>query len=121
MLTKLWLSLAATLLLGVVVTLLIWVTLRCAKGPLPSGYVWLARRAAHSSYTLYLVQMPMLIFLKASLHLPRAVPNLRGFMVGIVVLVAILLYAQLLYELFEKNTHRVREWLAPCVLGRRPT
>jgi len=118
-LTKLWLSLGATLLLGASVTLLIWVTLRCANGPLPTAYVWLARRAAHSSYTLYLVQMPMLIFLKASLHLPRATPGLLGLLVGIGVLVAILVYAQLVYELFEKKTQRVREWLKPYVIGSR--
>jgi peptidoglycan/LPS O-acetylase OafA/YrhL len=58
-------SLAADVLIGVLVTLLIWVTLDCAPASLPSWYVWLSQRAARSSYTLYLIHVPALIFLKA--------------------------------------------------------
>jgi peptidoglycan/LPS O-acetylase OafA/YrhL len=79
----------------------------------------MARRAAHSSYTLYLVHLPMLIFLKAVLHLPRAYPGWHACLVGAGVLVAIVLYAQLVYEAFEKNTDRVRRWIRPHVMGRR--
>jgi peptidoglycan/LPS O-acetylase OafA/YrhL len=113
-------SLPSDLVLGLAVTAMIWVTLHCAKAPLPAFYVHTARRAAHSSYTLYLVHLPLLIFLKASLHLPRAYPGWHVFLAGAGVLAAIVLYAQLVYEAFEKNTDRVRRWIRPYVMGRRP-
>jgi peptidoglycan/LPS O-acetylase OafA/YrhL len=98
---------------------MIWVTLHCATAPLPALYVHLARRAAHSSFTLYLVHLPMLIFLKATLHLPRAYPGWHAYLVSAGVLAAIVLYAQLVYEAFEKNTDRVRRWMRPYVMGRQ--
>ncbi len=118
--SKLLGSLPSDLVLGLAVTAMIWVTLHCATAPLPASYVFIARRAAHSSYTLYLVHLPMLIFLKASLHLPRAYPGWHAYLVGAGVLVAIVLYAQLVYEAFEKNTDRVRRWIRPYVMGRQP-
>ncbi len=117
--SKLLDSLPADLVLGLAVTAMIWVTLHCAKATLPAFYVHGARRAAHSSYTLYLVHLPMLIFLKATLHLPRAYPGWHVYLVAAGVLAAILLYAQLVYEAFEKNTDRVRRWIRPYVMGRR--
>jgi peptidoglycan/LPS O-acetylase OafA/YrhL len=79
----------------------------------------MARRAAHSSYTLYLVHLPMVIFLKATMHLPRAYPDWHAVLVAAGVLAVIVLDAQLVYEVFEKNTDRVRHWLRPYVMGRR--
>jgi peptidoglycan/LPS O-acetylase OafA/YrhL len=116
---KLLSSLPSDLVLGLAVTAMIWVTLHCATAPLPAFYVHTARRAAHSSYTLYLVHLPMVIFLKASLQLPRAYPGWHVFLAGAGVLAAIVLYAQLVYEAFEKNTDRVRRWIRPYVMGRR--
>jgi peptidoglycan/LPS O-acetylase OafA/YrhL len=104
------------LALGLVVTLLIWVTLHCATAPLPSCYVKVAQRSAHSSYTLYLTHFPLLIFLKASLHLPRAAPNWHAFMVSMGLMAVILIYAQVVYELFEKRTDQVRNWIKPYVM-----
>ena len=112
-------TLPSNLVLGVVVTFLIWVILHCATAPLPSLYVRASHRAARSSYTLYLVHLPMLIFLKASLHLPRALPSWHVCAVRVVLLIVILVYAQLVYELFEKNTERVRDTMKPYVLGSR--
>jgi peptidoglycan/LPS O-acetylase OafA/YrhL len=106
------------LVLGLAVTAMIWATLHCATAPLPAFYVHMARRAAHSSYTLYLVHLPLLIFLKATLHLPRAYPGWHAYLVAAGVLVVIVLYAQLVYEAFEQNTDRVRRWIRPYVMGR---
>jgi peptidoglycan/LPS O-acetylase OafA/YrhL len=117
--SKLLGSIPSDLVLGLAVTVMIWVILHCATAPLPAFYVHLARRAAHSSYTLYLVHLPLLIFLKATLHLPRAYPGWHAILVAAAVLAAILLYAQLIYEIFEKNTDRVRQWIRPYVMGRR--
>jgi peptidoglycan/LPS O-acetylase OafA/YrhL len=104
------------LVLGLIVTLLIWVTLNCATAPLPSFYVKIAQRSARSSYTLYLTHLPLLIFLKASLHLPLAIPSWHLFLVSVALLAVILLYAQLVYELFEKRTDRLRNWIRPYVM-----
>lgn len=112
-------SLTGDLALGVVVTVLIWVTLHCATAPLPESYVRVARRAARSSYTLYLVHVPLLIFIKASLHLPRALPGWHVFLVSIGVIALILLYAQAVYQVFERNTDALRSWLKPYVPGRQ--
>lgn len=101
--------------IGIAVALLIWVTLHCSGGKLPAWYVALSRRAAHSSYTLYLVHVPMLIFLKATLHLPREAPGWRPLLVGLGVMALILLYAQLVYWFFEKNTDKVRAWFKPAL------
>lgn len=112
-------TLSSDLVLGLAVTAMIWVTVHCATAPLPSVYVHMARRAAHSSYTLYLVHLPILIFLKASLHLPRAYPDWHTVLVAAGVLAIIVLYAQLVYEAFEKNTDHVRRWIRPYLMGRR--
>jgi peptidoglycan/LPS O-acetylase OafA/YrhL len=112
-------SVAGDIGLGAVVALLVWVTLHCAKSPLPSAYVRVARRAARSSYTLYLVHLPLLIFLKASLHLPRALPGWHVLLVSIGVMVVLLLYAQVVYQVFERNTDSLRKWLRPHVLGKQ--
>jgi len=97
--------------LGLAVALLIWVILCCATAPVPSWYAKLAQKSARSSYTLYLFHIPMLVFLKASLHLPFYVPGWYSFLVAGGMLLVILLYAQLAYELFEKHTDEVRSWL----------
>ena len=115
-----WLSsLRGDLTLGLAVAFLMWVTLSCATAPLPSAYVRVAHRSARSSYTLYLVHLPMLVFLKALFDLPRAVPSAQACLVSAGLLVGVLLYAQVVYEVFEKNTDRVRNWLRPYVVRRQ--
>jgi len=107
-----WLdSLFGEILLGAVVALLIWVTLSCPTTPLPSVYVHIAHRSSRSSYTLYLVHFPMLIFLKAWFHEPRSLPGMHTLLVSAGILLGVLLYAQVVYEVFEKNTDRLRGWL----------
>ena len=105
--------------LSLCVTFLIWAILHCATSLVSRSYAWLAVRAARSSYTLYLVHMPMLILLKALLHVPQALPNLRTLLIGGAVLVGIIVYAQVIYLLFEKNTDAVRNWLKPFVFRNR--
>ncbi len=118
-LDKLLNSFSGDLVLGCTVALLIWVTMHCAISPVPPAYARIAQRAARSSYTLYLVHLPLLILLKASLHLPRAVPGWHNCLLCMGLLVVILLYAQLVYQIFEKHTDQVREWLKPYVLARK--
>lgn len=110
-------SIVSDLVLGVAVTFLFWVTLHCATAPVPGFYTRLARRAARSSYTLYLVHLPLVVFIKAVFHLPRFTPGVHSFAIAAAILICVLIYAQLVYEVFEKNTDRVRKWIKPLVLG----
>jgi peptidoglycan/LPS O-acetylase OafA/YrhL len=107
------------IVLSPVVVFLIWVLLHYATSPLQAVYVWLARHAAASSYTIYLVHMPALIFLAVYLRLPRAVPNWQSLPLRLALFAAVLLYAQGVYWLFERNTDKVRRWIKPLVLGTR--
>jgi peptidoglycan/LPS O-acetylase OafA/YrhL len=105
------------MLVGVMAAFFVWVTLHYATGPLPRGYAKVAVRSARSSYTLYLVHLPLLVFFKAALHLPRAVPGCDSCLVALGLLAVTLVYGQLIYELFEKNTDALRKWIAPFVTG----
>jgi peptidoglycan/LPS O-acetylase OafA/YrhL len=115
--TKLYPGLLTEISLGVVVAFLVWVLLRSKSGSLPQLYTTVAQRAAHSSYTLYLVHVPLLIFLIAAFHLSRVEPRMHLVLPRLVVLLVILVYAQAVYVLFERNTDRVRRWLKPYILG----
>jgi peptidoglycan/LPS O-acetylase OafA/YrhL len=112
-------GLSSDLILGVAVTFLVWVTLHCGTAPVNEIYSRLARRAARSSYTLYLVHLPMLILWKAMLHLPRSVSSVHTMLISMAILIAVLLYAQLVYQVCERNTERIRNWVKPFVLGNR--
>lgn len=105
------------LLLGAVVTVLVWTTLCLGTASLPAAYIHMARRAARSSYTLYLVHLPLVIFLKAWLHLDRLLPGWHMMMVCAAILIGVVFYAQVVYEVFEKNTNRVRNWIKPYLFG----
>lgn len=106
------------MLLAVAVVVLIWTLQQFATAPLSSKYVWLAQRAARSSFTLYVVHLPMILFLKAALHLPRSPFNLRMSVIGLGLALLVVFYAQVVYELFEKNTDHVRRWIKPYVMGK---
>jgi peptidoglycan/LPS O-acetylase OafA/YrhL len=114
-------SITFDLLLGAAVTVLIWVAVYAATGPLNSAYVRISQRAARSSYTLYLVHLPLVIFLKASFHLDRVVPGWHMLLICSGILLGVILYAQLVYEVFEKNTDRIRNWIKPYIMGQRVT
>ncbi len=104
-------GLRSDLLLGMIVTLLIWVILQCATSPLPRSYTWLAQRSAHSSYTLYLTHIPALILIRAAMNLPQAYPDSHSLLIGVAALAIVIAYSQLVYELFEKNTGKLRKWI----------
>jgi peptidoglycan/LPS O-acetylase OafA/YrhL len=104
------------LLLGAAVSLLIWMIVRCAQAPLPSGYVWLAKRLAQSSYTLYLVHVPVLVFLKTYFNLPNGQYGREKFWICAGLLIFVVAYSHAVYWLFERNTDRIRSRIAPLVL-----
>jgi peptidoglycan/LPS O-acetylase OafA/YrhL len=97
---------------------LMWVMIGC-RPRLP--FVWyetLSRRMARGSYTLYLVHLPLLIFLKAWFQLPRFAPTWRSLLPTLGLMAIVLLYAQGVYWLFERNTDRLRRWLSLRFSGR---
>jgi peptidoglycan/LPS O-acetylase OafA/YrhL len=113
---KLWTGRVADILLGGLVAYLLWVLINFTSGSLPFLYKSIAQRAARSSYTLYLVHVPILIFLTASFKIQRITPSVSGLVPGLLVLAAIIIYAQLVYAAFERNTDAIRKLLRPYIL-----
>jgi len=112
-------TLPVAIVLALCVALVIWMTLDLAHGPLPRLYVRLARWTSQSSYTLYLVHLPLLVLLKAALHLPRATDfSASLWLQAGAVLIATLAYSTLVYFAFERNTVRVRRWIQARLNGR---
>lgn len=103
--------------LGIVVMLLIYVVLGCSRTPMPHTYDRLAKRISHSSYTLYLVHLPMVVFIAAItetvFHQQRWLPNASHLFICGGIFVVIMLYAQFVWFMFEKHTDAVREKLKP--------
>jgi peptidoglycan/LPS O-acetylase OafA/YrhL len=114
-----WDSILSDLLLGIVVTFLVWVTLHCATAPVPKIYARIAQRSARSSYTLYLVHVPFLVFLKAYLRLPNSFAGWQKCAISIALLLLVVAWSQLIYQLFEANTDRIRKWIKPYVLRKQ--
>jgi peptidoglycan/LPS O-acetylase OafA/YrhL len=102
---------AKDILLAESVAAFIWVAGSNSAGLAPARYARLAHGAAGSSYTLYLVHLPFLIFLKAMLHVPLLQPGLHSLAPTLGLLVVILLYARLVWFIFEKHTDALRSWL----------
>ncbi|WP_420239380.1 acyltransferase family protein [Telmatobacter bradus] len=90
---------------------LISTILLAAHGQVPSFYKRCAKRAAGSSYTLYLVHAPALVLLEMIFHLPMAESVTQSVLAGIAVMLVVWLYAQLVYECFEKRTPEMRRWV----------
>lgn len=101
--------------LGIVVTALIYVITLCPQVTGGSLYSKVATMLSHSSYTLYLVHMPVLIFLTAWLVKARSQPHGVWLLTAILVLISIYLYAQGVYFLFEKRTDKLRGLIKPWV------
>lgn len=97
--------------------LLIWGLQHDSEERLPRPYVRLARRSAASSYSLYLFHTPMLVLLVAWLGLSDAVVNRERMFISAGLLICLLVYARITYEVFEKNTNRVRNLFKPFLLN----
>lgn len=115
-------SAARDYILGVVVTLLIYVIIGYSRTPMPKLYTAVAQRISHSSYTLYLAHVPMLVFMAAFLEtrygIHRWLPDALHTMFGTGLFLAVMLYAQIVWFLFEKRTDALRARLKPLFFGR---
>ena len=113
---------ATDYILGIAVTLLIYALLECSRKPMPKAYTTIAQRAAHSSYTLYLTHLPMLVLVAAffewKYNIHRWVPDGRYLLFGVGIFLAAMLYAQAVWFVFEKRTDSLRAWLKPVLLQR---
>jgi len=97
--------------LGIAIALLVYSIVHGVSGS-PSGWVRKAiQYSAKSSYTLYLVHLPLLILLTAWIGQPRWEPTLRTLFYAALVFVSVLLYTHVLYLMFERHTDHVRLWL----------
>ena len=106
------------LAIGIAVSALIWSLHGRDTLRLPRWYSVCSARAARSSYTLYLVHMPMLVLLKVAWRIPRQGCTFSALCTSLGVAFCLIFYGQLVYEVFEKNTNRLRGWIKPYVLGR---
>jgi peptidoglycan/LPS O-acetylase OafA/YrhL len=101
--------------LGVVVTLLIYVILGCSRTPMPGFYSHAAQRLSHSSYTLYLAHVPLLVFLTAfaetRFHQNRWLPDAQHLLIGAGLFLLVMFYAQFVWFFFERRTDGLRAWL----------
>jgi peptidoglycan/LPS O-acetylase OafA/YrhL len=104
-------------LLGVVVTGLIYVVLCCSRTPAPRAYRWTAHALSRSSYTLYLVHIPFVVFLVTWVGRIRLAPDRNQMLLMLGVFLVTMAYAQVVWFLFEKRTDVLRDWLKPFVLG----
>jgi peptidoglycan/LPS O-acetylase OafA/YrhL len=116
-LEKLYAGYGVDFLLGLAVSALVWSLQGCTAHALPEWYRVVAHRAARSSYTLYLVHMPMLVFLLALFHLNRQQLQSSALLAGLGLMVALIVYAQIVYEGFEKHTDQFRRWLYRLLPG----
>lgn len=101
---------------------------RCRPGsqPMPRLYQIVSIALAGCSYTLYLVHVPVLTFLRAVITpSARWQPSASSLLACGAITIAILAHAYLLALVTERQTARVRRWLAgalPSRLGlRKPT
>ncbi len=102
---------------GVSTAIVILAILYSGAMQLPAWLRWLAPRTAHSSYTLYCVHLPALLFIRAALHQPRLGATWRGLCVGLSEFIAVFVYAQAVYFVFEKRTDTIRRRLWPYFAG----
>ena len=98
-------------------TILMWAILRSDVRRLPSWFQQLAHRAASRSYTLYLVHLPALLFARAALQFSQQAPSWHFLGLSLSIFIAVLVYAQVVYFLFEKRTDAIRQWLRPVFAG----
>jgi peptidoglycan/LPS O-acetylase OafA/YrhL len=78
---------------------------------LPAALQRLPKHLAASSYTLYLVHLPLLVLFEAALIRERWYPDAKHVALAFLVLAVVFVYAQFTYFLFEKRTDYFRSAL----------
>jgi len=88
----------ADYVLGIAVTLLIYVVLNCSRTPQPKPYQWTSHVLSRSSYTLYLVHVPFLVLIAACITQTRWTPTPAHVLEGCGIFAAVMMYAQLVWS-----------------------
>ena len=84
---------------------------------MPKAYNWTAHALSRSSYTLYLVHVPLLVFIAAWMAHARQLPNAQSELEGVAIFAVVMVYAQVVWFFFEKRTDAIRGWIKPWVMG----
>ncbi|MBS1817559.1 MAG: acyltransferase [Acidobacteria bacterium] len=91
----------------------LYVLLSDARPTTGSAYARLAQASAAVSYTLYVVHMPLLIFLRAALNPgPQWRVSAGSVVAALALCVGLVAYAALAWFAFESRTTTVRDWVA---------
>lgn len=96
---------------GVATTLFLSVLITDSRAIVPGLYRWIATGVSGMSYTLYVVHLPILIFLRAAIHVPLWQPTWRNALVISAIASIPLLYAFGVSRVTEAKTDRVRRFL----------
>lgn len=77
-----------------------------------ASFAMLSKKIAAFSYTLYLVHVPPLVFIAASMGGDyKYQPTAMALMSGVPALVLVIIWAWLVYQLTERHTSHVRQWV----------
>jgi peptidoglycan/LPS O-acetylase OafA/YrhL len=80
-----------------------------------------ATAIASCSYTLYLVHLPLLTFIRSvATPLQRWQPSFASLLTCLLIAVAVFVYAYVVGQLTERNTTKVRKWIESALSTRIP-
>ncbi len=97
-------------------TLLMYVLIHDPNETTPRKYAWLSRNTSNFSYTLYVVHMPFLIFLRAALISDRPwQPTPQSLCNAVLLCLACIAYAFFVAYLTELKTSQVRQYLRKII------
>jgi peptidoglycan/LPS O-acetylase OafA/YrhL len=101
---------------GMLASALVYCLITQPESSVPALYKRLAAHLSSISYTLYLTHHPFIVFFAALIlgHGPKMQPDAAGIATTFAMLFATILYAALLWALFEKQTDKVRRYLETC-------
>jgi peptidoglycan/LPS O-acetylase OafA/YrhL len=106
--------------IGISFAILLYILLHDQTPQRKGVYGWCTEHLAGISFTLYVVHMPLLVFLRAALVPGRPwSPDMLhiGFAGGLTILM--LAYAWLIAQVTEARTDVVRRWVSDCFKARR--
>jgi peptidoglycan/LPS O-acetylase OafA/YrhL len=100
-------------LFGIATFVFLWVILSATNRADPDTlFARASRSLARSSYTLYVVHVPFVLFLTAIfLGEQRWTPNAQHLLKGLAILAVTMLYAYLVASLTEFHTDSIRRWI----------
>lgn len=97
--------------IGIATMILVYIAMHDEARPGGGLYSRVARFLASLSYTLYLVHLPLVVFLHATLiHKERWELTTSSLVTFVALMIGVFIYAWVAYWLFEARTDVVRKW-----------